>query len=133
MKSIDGLGLFDFLHRCDDAPAIYPDAPGFKGPRGGTSHEAAEAIMPALSYFRKLVLDEYEAIYPWGATADEIAARLNLSVLQVRPRVSELGRLGLIIQTADRRENASGMSARVWKLAPPKVQPISPQGPGEAA
>jgi hypothetical protein len=133
MKSLDGLALFDFLHRCEDAPSIYPDAPGFKGPRNGTSADAAETIKPALGYFRKLVLDEYEAIAPWGATADEIAARLKVSILTVRPRVSELGRLGLIIKTAERRENASGMSAQVWKLAPPKVQPISPQGPGEAA
>jgi sugar/nucleoside kinase (ribokinase family) len=133
MKPLDGLALFDFLDRCEDAPAIYPNAPGFKGPRGGTSHEAAETIMPALGYFRKLVLDEYEAIAPWGATSDEIAQRLNLSVLQVRPRVSELGRLGLIIQTAERRENASGMSARVWKAAPAKVEPISPSGSGDTA
>jgi hypothetical protein len=116
--------LFDYR---DDPPPHYPQVAGFKGPRDGTAAEAAEKITPSLSYFRQLVLDEYGAIAPEGATADEIALRLKLSILTVRPRVSELGRMNLIIQTIERRKNASGMSARVWKLAPAAVQPISLQ------
>ena len=58
------------------------------------------------------------ATYPGGATADEVAKDLNLSVLSVRPRVSELKRLGEIKQTGGRRKNDSGMTATVWRLKP---------------
>jgi len=60
--------------------------------------------------------------YPSGATADEIAKDLNLSVLSVRPRVSELNRLGDIEQTGARRKNESGMTATVWQIASEKVR-----------
>ena len=52
---------------------------------------------------------------PGGLTADEIAADLGESVLSIRPRVSELHRLGMIEKTKVRRRNASGMSASVWR------------------
>jgi len=49
-------------------------------------------------------------------TADEIAKDLNLSVLSVCPRVSELKRLGEIQQTGARRKNESGTTATVWRI-----------------
>jgi len=55
------------------------------------------------------------AAAPCGLTADEIAARLNESVLAVRPRVSELFHARLIEKTGERRPNASGLNAHVWK------------------
>jgi DNA-binding Lrp family transcriptional regulator len=69
---------------------------------------------------RAAVLAQF-AQYPAGATADEIAKDLNLSVLSVRPRVSELKRLGKIKQTGARRKNESGMTATVWQIAPQAV------------
>jgi len=57
------------------------------------------------------------AATPAGLTADEIAARLGESVLAVRPRISELFHAGVIEKTGDRRPNASGLSAHVWKKA----------------
>jgi hypothetical protein len=57
-------------------------------------------------------------------TADEIAKDLNLSVLSVCPRVSELKRLGEIQQTGARRKNESGMTATVWRLRPQPSPPI---------
>jgi predicted ArsR family transcriptional regulator len=62
------------------------------------------------------------AAYPGGATADEVAKDLNLSVLSVRPRVSELNRTGKIEQTGGRRKNDSGMTATVWRV---KRQPLT--------
>ena len=56
------------------------------------------------------------AATPAGLTADEIAARLDESVLAVRPRVSELFHAGLIAKTGERRPNASGLAAHVWKM-----------------
>src|SRR5262245_24978334 len=94
---------------------IYPDAPGFKVP--GPSEQAAATIAGTANKMRAAVLAQF-AQYPGGATADEVAKDLNLSVLSVRPRVSELKRFGEIKQTGGRRKNESGMTATVWRLAP---------------
>jgi hypothetical protein len=94
----------------------YPKAPGFKAP--GTSQAAAVAFTGPAAILRSRVLDCITAT-PDGKTADEIAEQLNCSVLSVRPRVSELHRDGQIEQTGARRKNASGMSANVWRIAPP--------------
>lgn len=80
---------------------IYPDAPGFKV--AGPSQLAAEKVAPTSNKIR---------------ADDEIATCLNLSVLSVRPRVSELHRLGTIERTGSRRTNESGMTATVWPLTP---------------
>jgi hypothetical protein len=58
----------------------------------------------------------YLVAHPTGATADEIAAAINYSILTVRPRVSELRRQGRILDSGVRRKNISGKSAIVWKI-----------------
>jgi predicted ArsR family transcriptional regulator len=95
---------------------IYPDRPGFK--TSGPSEQAATAIGTTANAMRAAVLAQFAA-YPNGATADEVAKDLNLSVLSVRPRVSELKRLGQIRETGGRRKNESGMTATVWRIANP--------------
>jgi predicted ArsR family transcriptional regulator len=110
---------------------IYPDAPGFKA---GPSEDAARTVITVASKLRPIVLTAI-AQSPGGATADEIAEQLNLSVLSVRRRVSELNRNGLIVQTGARRRNASGMTATVWRVASQlpsgvasqSAQPIEPE------
>jgi predicted ArsR family transcriptional regulator len=92
---------------------IYPDAPGFKV--SGPSEQAAEAICGNASKVRAAVFAQL-GTYPGGATADEVARDLNLSVLSVRPRVSELKRTGKIKETGARRKNDSGMTATVWRI-----------------
>ena len=87
----------------------YPSSPGFRE-RGGTSQEAAE-IMGNVAGMRQAVL---AIIRTHASTADEVAEKLGLSVLSVRPRVSELKRFGRIIHSGQRRKNASGVNAAVW-------------------
>ena len=94
---------------------IYPDRPGFKVK--GPSQQAAQKITSTATKLRTAVLNEFK-LHPDGRTADEIASSLNLSVLSVRPRVSELRLLGKIEQTGARRTNESGKPAAVWRLAP---------------
>jgi predicted ArsR family transcriptional regulator len=94
---------------------IYPNAPGFKV--SGPSEQAAKAVGGTANKMRAAVLAQI-AQSPGGATADEIAKDLHLSVLSVRPRVSELNRAGKIKQTGARRKNESGMTATVWRIAP---------------
>lgn len=90
----------------------YPNTPGFK--ERTTSLEAASAVSCKACTMRELVLAVLQR-QP-ALTADEIAERLGVSVLSVRPRVSELHTAGKIAPTGERRLNMSGMAARVWRL-----------------
>lgn len=95
------------LHR-----GVYPDQPGAKAP--GTSQEAADSMKPDASRLRSLVLESLRSRH---LTPDECAARLGLSVLSIRPRFTELVAKGAIVATGERRDNASGRRAKVWKIA----------------
>lgn len=88
----------------------YPLAPGFKRP--GTSEEAAESVRD-VEFIRGRA---YARIKALPRTADEVARSLGLSVLSVRPRVTELFNLGLIEDSGHRRKNASGRRAIVWRV-----------------
>lgn len=94
----------------EDAPAVYPDAPGYR--RRATSKAAADAIAPRAVKLRDLVLAE---IKKKPGTADEIAKRLRQTVLAVRPRCTELAKVGLVVDSDIRRSNVSGRSAIVWR------------------
>lgn len=89
------------------------DGVGYKGT--DTSRDAAEqvAAMPA-ACVRARVLKAISGSGDGGLTADQVAQALGLSVLTVRPRVSELRTSGLIVDKRERRKNASGKSAVVW-------------------
>ena len=50
-------------------------------------------------------------------TADAMADRLDLSILYVRPRVSELVKKERLVPSGDRGLNASGRFARKWMVA----------------
>lgn len=92
--------------------AAYPAQPGAKTP--GTSQAAADSVKPSAAYLRGKVLD---ALRMRAMTPDECAGRLDLSVLSVRPRFTELSATGAIIPTGERRENASGRNAKVYRAA----------------
>ena len=115
MSAAVQLALFEPQERPRAAqPTRYPHAPGFK--TAGTSEEAAAKIAPTVDRLRDAVLAE---IKRQAGTADEIADRLDRDRLAVRPRVSELKRLGFIKQTSERRRNRSKCSATVWRAATP--------------
>lgn len=90
----------------------YPQTPGFK--TGGTSAQVAIAVADDAATLRALCL---EVITLRGdMTTDEAAAILGRSVLSVRPRFSELLKMGKIFESGERRKNASGHSAMVWTV-----------------
>jgi predicted ArsR family transcriptional regulator len=91
----------------------YPITPGYKAP--GTSREAAQAMQGRAQRLRDQVL---ALLQSEELTADEAATKLGESVLSVRPRFSELHRMGLIWHSTKRRKNISGASAAVWFAAP---------------
>jgi hypothetical protein len=99
----------------DDPPPTYPQVAGFKGEPGGPSEAAAKVINLSITGRRAEVLDLLRSRAERALTADEIAVRLNRSILSVRPRVAELHKLGLIEPATQRGRNESGMSAHCWQ------------------
>lgn len=90
----------------------YPETPGFKD--FGASRDAAKATLSRAASLQDRVVDCLRRHGP--ATADEVAERIGASILGIRPRMSELFDIGMIEKTEERRKNASGMSASVWRL-----------------
>jgi predicted ArsR family transcriptional regulator len=86
----------------------YPIAAGHKA--RDTSKAAADATPAAMLRDRVLAIVEGSN----GLTADECAGRMGLSILSVRPRFSELARLGKVRDGGARRANNSGRKAIVW-------------------
>ena len=99
--------------------ATYPHHPGAKV--GGTSQDAADAIAEPAPTLRAQVLALFHRESQF--TTDEAAAKLGLTVLAVRPRFSELRKLGLIEDSGKRRQNDSGRPANVWRLRTVTPQP----------
>lgn len=90
----------------------YPYEPGFKD--DDTSKEAAESFgKDTAATIRGKVITSLLKHGP--QTADEVAKRLELSVLAVRPRFSELKNV-YIVDSGIRRLNISGKRAKVWEL-----------------
>lgn len=89
------------------------DGIGYKATDTETSELAARTMLPRAKSLRVRVLEKIRDA-PNGMTADEVAEAMGLSMLTIRPRVSELKTNGLIIQSCERRENKSGRSAVVW-------------------
>ncbi len=96
------------------SPAL---TPGFTPDPSESSNPAAEragrqaADKVGIATIRERVFDCLW--FSDGLTPDEVATRLGLSVLTVRPRCSELIRRGRIVDSGSRRANASGRKAKV--------------------
>ncbi|MCG7346604.1 hypothetical protein [Sphingomonas sp. ACRSK] len=88
----------------------YPHQPGARA--RDTSRDAADAIAPDAGKLRARALAVVRRSN--GLTADEVAGRLGLSILSIRPRLTELSRLGQVRDSGLRRRNASGRPAIVW-------------------
>lgn len=86
---------------------------GYKATDTETSAAAAQAMAPKAKSLRVQVLERIITARH-GLTADEVAEKMNQSILTIRPRVAELKRQGLIVQSSERRENKSGRKAVVW-------------------
>jgi hypothetical protein len=95
----------------------YPDVPGHRAV--DTSIAAADAIAPQLGRFQRIALQAIRNAGPHGHTADELAATLKLDRWTVQPRTSELRRKGMIQDSGQRRQNATGKRAIVWTATAP--------------
>jgi hypothetical protein len=100
------------------AALAYPNVPGAR--HNECSREAAEAIKGRAERLRDAALDILKGA---ALTADEVAAVLKETVLAIRPRVTELNKMGLIYKTGRKRKNASGANATVWKAVAAAERP----------
>lgn len=87
----------------------YPSEPGFK--KRGTSAQAAREMRKAAPTLRDRAL---EVLQNYAMNADEIAHALGVSPLAIRPRITELLKMGKIRDTGNTRTNDSGKLATVW-------------------
>lgn len=89
----------------------YPYQPGFRFT--DTSREAATKAKKPAIIDREVCL---MLLAKARMTADEVAEVMNKSVLSIRPRITELKKQGLIVDTGERRKNRSGVRAAVFTL-----------------
>lgn len=89
----------------------YPHAPGYK--EHTTSRKAAERLLPR---YGTLKAEVFHAFFGSELTADEVATLIGKTPFAVRPRVTELYKMGLIERTGVERPNASGIDAHVYRL-----------------
>jgi predicted ArsR family transcriptional regulator len=71
-------------------------------------------MKPTAAYLQSKCLKALEA---GPRSADQVASMINESILSIRPRMTELVAAGKIVDSGDRRKNASGRNAKVWRLA----------------
>lgn len=90
----------------------YPDRAGYR--ENTTSRDAAKKADGRAGALRSRIL-ELLMRHPAGLTSDETATMLGETVLSVRPRFSELRQLGHVERTGERRQNASGLNAHVFR------------------
>jgi hypothetical protein len=100
----------------------YPDAPGFKVE--GTSSEAAAKIAPHAGRLRKPILRAFMNA-PDGLVPDQVAKIIGERDLTIRPRCSELRRLGLLAYIGGRRKNETGSDAYVLQITAAGIEASS--------
>jgi len=87
-----------------------------------TSADAARKIEDRAQTLREhafSLIANYSLIpYYGGLIADEVAGLMGEDILAIRPRVSELVKMGAIEDTGRRRLNQRGNSQRVWRRSP---------------
>jgi len=98
---------------------MYPTTPGSQKGAAPTSAQAA----PVQSEAQTLRDTCLRILKKEALTADEVADRMCKSILAIRPRITELNKQHLIEDSGQRRVNASGKNAVVWRaIANPLVQ-----------
>lgn len=102
----------------------YPNTPGWKG-ASDTGRLAAEAYYDKARGRRRAILGSLLDDGP--GTAEEIAERLGWHWYLVRPRLSELSRLGLARDSGERGTGAFGGKTVRWRLATAEEQAAATQ------
>lgn len=92
----------------------YPNHPGYKV--SGPSKEAADKVASKAPNLRDQAVAIFKQHHRLGLTADELAFLLNVSVLSIRPRLTELVHMNVIEDSGQRRKNNFNSNVTVWRL-----------------
>lgn len=107
------------LHQ--ERPERYPEAPGFKlrgFPEPSTSQDVAIAMQDRAATLRATILEVMRDDPGADWTPDEMAERLHVNLLSIRPRFTELSdpTIALIVRTGARRPSSTGHAQGVYRL-----------------
>lgn len=94
----------------------------------GTSHQAAERVMPIAGTDRMNVLIAHWHNRMTGLTDFELAHHLNRQQTSVGKRRGELRDAGMIAPTLDKRSAPSGSPALVWKITQKGIEFLTQSG-----
>ena len=81
----------------------------------GTERAAAQKVAPTVKGRRLQTLQALASLVG-GGTGEQIAHAARLSILSIRPRLSELQEMQLIEDTQSSRKNAMGNKEIVWRI-----------------
>lgn len=102
--------MSDLFRHADSAR--YPDAPGHRGVETGI--EAARSIAGNLGNLQLLALRAIRDRAGLGFTFEELAEAVGKDFRSIQPRVSELRKKGLVVDSGLRRLNVSRKRAIVF-------------------
>lgn len=91
----------------------YPTENNHRGGPDTSIDAAAQAALTAGSL--RYLVHRILFAHPDGLTCDEVCAKAKRPRYSLQPRLSELRDLKLIRDTGERRRNASGAMAIVWR------------------
>lgn len=83
---------------------------------GDTERQAAELIAPRVTGLRFKVLGFIAAFGEQGAIGEDIAQESGEWLYSVKPRITELNRLGLVEDTGNRIKNSRNRKEVVWRI-----------------
>ena len=95
----------------------WPSDPGPTAHRHGPDTEqlALEFVAPKLSGLRLKALQSLASAHP-GLTGSQVAEKMDAWIYSVKPRLTELERMGLVRDSGERAKNDRGRQEIVWQI-----------------
>lgn len=93
----------------------YPNSPGWKGSKS-TGRNAAFAVGQTIGRRHRQVMDAFTPYGATGATCDDISEALELPPYLIRPRATELDKLGKLFALPEKRMGQMGHKVTVYSV-----------------
>ena len=95
----------------------WPGDPGPTAHKHGPDTEqlALEFVAPKLTGLRLQALQSLASVQP-GLTGSQVAEKMDAWIYSVKPRLTELERMGLIRDSGERAKNDRGRHEIVWQI-----------------
>jgi predicted ArsR family transcriptional regulator len=95
----------------------WPGDPGPTAHKHGPDTEqlALEFVAPKLSGLRLKALQSLASVHP-GLTGSQVAEKMDAWIYSVKPRLTELERMGLVRDSGERAKNDRGRQEIVWQI-----------------